>query len=312
MRIATVGLAAILASAPGAVAPVMADVITVYNDRPSFEAAAGVPMTVEDFTPTYHFPISTGVLNSETNLPDIGIVPGTIQQGVTYSTPIGEGNFFNIDAGGYTGGFLDGFAPADRECTIDFHNSDPNSPRAVRAFGFDIGTFGSTDFDVNIYFSSGPMQHFNFPYPGTVTFFGFVSDAQDITRVVIGDNGNLFFAFDFDNFTYDEVGPAGLTLDLSGTCPGTMTVAWSNATPSSTLGIVFANNTGNVVIPRGPCSGTTLGLGAGGIRLVNTISSGSGSGQVNGNASNAACGHYLQLVAADGSPCSTSNVAHIQ
>ena len=301
-----------IAAGLGAAAPAMADVITVYTDRPSFNSAAGGALTVEDFTPTYHFPITTGVLNSETNLPNIGIFPGTIQEGVTYSTPIGSGNFFNIDAGGgYGGGFLDGFNPSDREVTIDFHNSDPNSPRAVRAFGFDLGTLGSTDFDVNIYFSSGPMQHFNYPYPGSLAFFGFVSDARDITRVVIGNNGG-FFGFDFDNFTYDEVGAGGFTLGLTGSCPGTLTIRWSNATPSSTMGIVFANSTGNYTIPGGPCGGTTLGLGSAGLQLVRTLSTGSGSGQVNGNAGTAACGHYLQLVVVDGSPCSTSNTAQIQ
>lgn len=311
MRKTMTGLAALLATGLGAAAPALADVITVYNDRGTFNGAAGA-VIVEDFTSTYHFPITTGVLNSETNLPNIGIVPGTIQEGVTYSTPIGDGNFFNIDAGGgYTGGFLDGFNPSDRVVTMDFHNADPNSPRAVRAFGFDLGSLSSTDFDVDIYFSSGPMQHFNFPYPASLSFFGFVSDARDITRVVVGNNGG-FFGFDFDNFTYDEIGAGGLHLSVAGPCPGTVTVSWSDATPSRTMGIVFANGTGNFTIPGGPCGRTTLGLGSAGIRLVNTINTGSGSGRVNGAAGTSACGHYLQLVVVDGNPCTTSNVAQIQ
>ena len=311
MNRTTLGFAALIAAGIGAAAPALADVITVYNDRGTFNGAAGA-VIVEDFTSTFHFPITTGVLNSETNLPGIGIVPGTIQEGVTYSTPIGSGNFFNIDAGGgYTGGFLDGFNPSDRVVTMDFHNADPNSPRTVRAFGFDLGSLSSTDFDVDIYFSSGPMQHFNFAYPASISFFGFVSDARDITRVVVGNNGG-FFGFDFDNFSYDEIGPGGFTLGLSGSCPGTVTVSWSDATPSSMMGIVFANGTGNFTIPGGPCSGTTLGLGSAGLRLVNTISTGSGSGSVNGTAGTAACGHYLQLVVVDGSPCTTSNVAQIR
>jgi MYXO-CTERM domain-containing protein len=186
-----------------------ADVITVYTDRASFEAAANTPLTVEDFTDGPHFPIRTGILNSHTNLPEIGLFPGDIEAGVTYSTPIGNGNFFNIDAGGgYTGGFLDGFEPSDREVTVDFHFDDPNDLRNVYAFGFDIGSLGSTDFDVRIFFANGTSQHFNFPYPDTISFFGFQSDARDITSVVIGNNGG-FFGFDFDNFTYDEVPAPG-------------------------------------------------------------------------------------------------------
>lgn len=196
-----------------AVVPAQADIITTYFDRAHFMSSAGVPLTVEDFTDTSHFPITTGVLNSETNLPNIGIFPGTIQPGVTYSTPIGSGNFFNIDAGGgYTGGFLDGFNPSDRECTIDFHLDDPGIARTIFAFGFDIGSLSSTDFDVFIYFEDSPMQHFNFDYPDQLQFFGFISDAKDISSVVIGNNGG-FFGFDFDNFTYDQV-PAPGTLTL--------------------------------------------------------------------------------------------------
>jgi hypothetical protein len=207
LRVSAVALASAIT-----VVTAKADLITVYTDRPSFNAAVGV-MTIEDFTDTSHFPITTGVLNSETNLPDIGIFPGTIQPGVTYSTPIGEGNFFNIDAGGgYTGGFLDGFNPSEREVTIDFHQTDPDVARTVYAFGFDLGSLGATDFDVSIHFDSGPDQHFNFVYPAQMGFFGFVSDSKDIASVVIGNNGS-FFGFDFDNFTYDIVpGPGALAL----------------------------------------------------------------------------------------------------
>ena len=197
------------------VVPAKADLIHTYTDRATFNAAAGVALTIEDFTDTAHFPITTGVLNSETNLPDIGIFPGMIQPGVTYSTPIGEGNFFNIDAGGgYTGGFLDGFNPSDREVTVDFHLDDPGVARTVYAFGFDLGSLGSIDFDVFIHFDNAPMQHFNFAYPDALSFFGFVSDAKDISQVVIGNNGG-FFGFDFDNFTYDTV-PAPGALALLG------------------------------------------------------------------------------------------------
>ena len=87
-------LVAIVALAPSA----SADVITTHTDRATFEAAAGVPLTVEDFTDTAHFPITSGVLNSLTT--DAGLQPGDIEEGVTYSTPVGQGNFFNIDAGG--------------------------------------------------------------------------------------------------------------------------------------------------------------------------------------------------------------------
>ena len=107
-----------------------------------------------------------------------------------------------------------------------------------------------------------------------------------------------------DIFAIDCGGGSNYTLDVTGTCPGTVNVAWSNAAPNTQQGIVFGNNLGNTTIPTGPCQGTTLGI-AGSVRLVQTIGTGSGSGSVNGQANAGACGHYLQLV--QGGSCITSN-----
>ncbi len=84
----------------------------IISDRSTFNAAVGTNST-DTFGPTDAFPISTGILNSSTNLTTATggpILPGLIQPGVTYSTPIGTGFFFNIDAGGGFDGeaFLDG------------------------------------------------------------------------------------------------------------------------------------------------------------------------------------------------------------
>jgi hypothetical protein len=96
-------LAAVLSLVTGAAWQARAGSVTSYTDRTSFNTAVAVPLTVEDFTSSYHLPITTGVLNSSTNLVVSGgspITPGLIQPGVTYSTPIGTGDFFNIDFGG--------------------------------------------------------------------------------------------------------------------------------------------------------------------------------------------------------------------
>lgn len=124
---------------------------------------------------------------------------------------------------------------------------------------------------------------------------------------LIGSNGsgNLL------GLAYIPAKPSGPVLRLSGRCPGTITVAWSNATPGRPMGIVFAGNTGSFTINGGPCGGTTLGLGTQNLQLVNTINTGPGSGQVNGSAGPGACGGFVQLVVLDGSPCATSNVAQI-
>lgn len=105
-------------------------------------------------------------------------------------------------------------------------------------------------------------------------------------------------------------GGGGYTCSLSGSCPGTIRVTWNNAPPQTQQGILFALNTGSYRIPSGPCQGTQLGLGTNQLRLVNTVSTGNGSGGVTGRAGSSACGGYIQLVAV-GRPCETSNVAQL-
>jgi len=187
--------------------PAFAGSITTYSDRATFTAAVGGSPTVEDFGDTSRFPISTGVLNSSTNLPGIGITPGLIQPGVTYSTPIGTGNFFNIDAGGgFTGGFLDsifrGFP-----LTVTFDGP-------VSGFGFDTNQFMGNAFDVTISFLAGNPYNAQLPVPaGGFSFFGFTSDSQDITSAVISGIGSGF-SFALDNFTFSDVGPGTTVIPL--------------------------------------------------------------------------------------------------
>lgn len=143
------------------------------------------------------------------------------------------------------------------------------------------------------------------------------SAATDVT--------NTYYGFGYCNkqvWVYDgarngwqgyDIGAGGgsaYRCSVSGSCPGTVTVAWRNATPNKQQGIVFASNTGSYRVPSGPCQGTTLGLGTRNLQLVNTVSTGSGSGQVNGNAGTSACRGYIQLVTVS-NPCKTSNVAQL-
>jgi hypothetical protein len=105
-------------------------------------------------------------------------------------------------------------------------------------------------------------------------------------------------------------GAAGFTCQITGTCPGTVRLAWSGAPANKPMAIVFAQNTGNYTIGTGPCAGTQLGLGTQQLQLYNTINTGNGSGAVNANAGAGACHGYVQLVAVD-TPCKKSNVAQV-
>jgi len=176
-------------------APAFAGSVAVSTNRANFEAAYTTPFTVEDFTPTSHFPISSGVLNSATNQPGIGIVPGTIKAGVTYSTPIGSGNFFNIDAGGgYVGGFLDALYNHGL-LTVTF-----DSPQS--AFGFDTNAL-SPDLEVVVNFTDSTSQTFSSALSGyNLQFFGFSSTQSNIASVVIGSSTDATFSFALDNFTF--------------------------------------------------------------------------------------------------------------
>jgi hypothetical protein len=244
-----------------------ADVVTTYTDRTTFNGAAGGALTIEDFTETYHFPISTGVLNSETDLDDFEfgappILPGDIEAGATYSTPIGEGNFFNIDIGGqHVGGFLDRLG-GDQPLTVDFTGIDPSLARSVSAFGFDLGSIGggTVSTSVTISFESGPDQVFSVPYDWTsVGFFGFVSDASDITSVsIININPKPFIAFDLDNFTFnalalcdDAEGDLNGDGEVNGADLGLILGAWGPCTATPCTGDL--NGDGNV-------NGADLGL----------------------------------------------------
>ncbi|MCL4196587.1 MAG: hypothetical protein KJZ69_03765 [Phycisphaerales bacterium] len=104
----------------------------------------------------------------------------------------------------------------------------------------------------------------------------------------------------------------GPTLRISGDCPGRVTVAWADATPSRPMGIALANSTGSYTLPGGICAGTQLGLSSSGLQLVYSGNTGAnGSGQVSSNAGTGACRKYLQMIVVDGSPCTTSNVVQI-
>lgn len=184
--------------------------ITTFTDRALFDAAVG-PTVLENFTSTSHFPIPGGTLDSTTSFGSLNA--GDIQVGATYSTPVGPGNYFNIDAGGgFTGGFLDSLSSTgERDLTITYDSS-------ISAFGFDTNSL-MPNFDITINFTSGGTYTNSFSGISGMTFFGFQSDLADISSVVIDGNGSSF-NFAIDNHSFGGVSavpvPAAVWLFGSG------------------------------------------------------------------------------------------------
>lgn len=175
-----------------------AGLITTFSDRAAFDSAVG-STTLEDFTDTHHFPIPGGELSSTSSYGTLSA--GDIQAGVTYTSPVGSGNYFNIDAGGgFDGGFLDGFYPSTRDLTITY---DP----LVAAFGFETNSLMS-NFDITINFLSAPSFTANYAGITDMQFFGFQSDIADIQSVVLSGNGGSF-GFAIDNHVFGGNGSGG-------------------------------------------------------------------------------------------------------
>ncbi|MCC6907811.1 MAG: hypothetical protein IT430_07720 [Phycisphaerales bacterium] len=167
------------------------------------------------------------------------------------------------------------------------------------AFGETCGLYFTRSDGISIEYTNGPLGAFQ---------------NNDVRWEDRGIGGEYPFLLSFNNrifngtVYYDCGGGGGYRLTVGGTCPGTVTVDWAGATPNVQQGIAFGQGQGSTIIPGGPCAGTMLGI-QGGVQLVRTVSTGSGSGGVAGNAGTGACGGYLQLVEAGS--CNTSNVDQI-
>ena len=105
---------------------------------------------------------------------------------------------------------------------------------------------------------------------------------------------------------------AQVVISIEGSCPTHLTFRWDGATADEWAALLAAEETGQYVVPAFRCSGTYLGLGWRGLRLVTTFRTGSeGRGEVTRRASRSYCGLFLQMVVADAAPCTTSNVVQI-
>jgi len=204
-------------------ATVNASTITEYKSTSGFDAAIGVPLNVETFGTSTSYPITGGTVKSLSRVTPangVPITPGMIRPAVTYSTPAGTGNYFNIDEGLYfSGGLLD---------RTNGGSNDNSNVALTTAFDQNVNGFGflarplmGTAMWVDIHRASGQDQAFSnltIPNSGT-SFFGFVSTTADITSATIYGNSTSRPSA-IDRFTYpaEAVPEPSALLDAAWPC----------------------------------------------------------------------------------------------
>lgn len=201
-------LFAALAAVVALAGPALAQSATSSN-RATVLGALGGSAIVESFTDYTNFDagtysycaISGGTLNAQTNLASVGgsctgVKPNTVLAGVTYSTPVGTGAFFNIDgySSYFSGGFLDS-ATANAALTVTF-----DMPQL--SFGFDTNAKMGSSFTVTVFFAGGGSQIITATgnSTNTLTGYGFTADGAPIVSAVITPGSGKVFAV--DNFTF--------------------------------------------------------------------------------------------------------------
>ncbi|MCC6909716.1 MAG: hypothetical protein IT430_17405 [Phycisphaerales bacterium] len=117
---------------------------------------------------------------------------------------------------------------------------------------------------------------------------------------------------EIQRFGYRILGGAGggPVLTMGGTCPGSMQIGVTGATPGGNVALLHATGTGSVRIPNGnPCAGTTLGLNSTAQLYRVVRADGNGSLSLDLQVPAQACGRYVQAL--DAASCATSNVARL-
>ena len=106
----------------------------------------------------------------------------------------------------------------------------------------------------------------------------------------------------------EAVPDAGLSLEISGTCPGTIDISISGATPDDIVAVLFGTGVGNDPLPGGPCVGTETGLMNPGL-ITTLLADANGEISLSPNVGAGPCGADIQAL--DGTTCEVSNVANV-
>jgi hypothetical protein len=245
---------------------------TEYTDRPTWEAAV------------------TGIQTA----PFTGYANGTIitnqyqSIGMTYT----QGNdtvflssAFPTDGAGLScnGNMIISFSSPQTAIGIDFPG----------ALSIDLYSGGT------LVYASG-----NFAGAGSGFFAGIITTAT-FDSAIIDDwvDGAAYV----DNVS---IAGTGLSLTVTGSCPGLTGLSISNATPGGNIALALSGSLGSFVIPGSfVCSGTVLGLGGTPALVAVFSADNNGNASLSRNLPPSVCGRYIQVV--DLSSCTPSNVAQL-
>ncbi len=98
-------------------------------------------------------------------------------------------------------------------------------------------------------------------------------------------------------------------LDVTGTCPGVMTLTITGATPASDVFIVSGDRQGTTAIPSGPCAGTELGLADGLVVRATRTADGTGVVSLSPDVPALACRAWVQVL--DVATCTVSGAVQL-
>ncbi|MBL1216633.1 MAG: hypothetical protein D8M59_03980 [Planctomycetes bacterium] len=280
-------------------APAAAQQIT---DRATLNSLLGPNITLDDFEAFdvgdgAAFIIDASTLDSTTVTNGQG--PGLVNPGATYVSINGRRIQWNGNA--YYG--LPTKTILTNEFQLDIYYDD-----LPQAMGVDVHAFEGYPYRgaADIYDAAGALVgtvDFSLTSGGPETeFVGWQHD-EGIAHVVIR-NTDWTWSPIINDHAY---GMSGLSLVVTGDCPGIMTLTVSGATPGAWVGFGYGSSQGQTTVPG--CPGVFVDI-QNAKKAGKARADANGEAVLQGRAPSSACGRII-VQAADLDACSTSNVAGI-
>ncbi|MDA1259652.1 MAG: hypothetical protein O3A20_03430 [Planctomycetota bacterium] len=187
--------------------------------------------------------------------------------------------------------------------SIELWSDLPNAPGAVLLASGTGQASPNSYFDVSwppVNITANTTYYLVFGNTATLCYDGDISNQYPYGQVYANPGFGGFPNYDYTFHTFTSCGPA---LSKTGTCPGSVRLDVTGATPNSNIALLYGN--AGVFVKNGnPCSGLVLGI-ANPTLAAMLPSNGSGNATLAFNAPPAACGRTVQAV--DVASCVATN-----